>query len=65
MNYNLTIGQMIDTLQIGQIARNNIYGTYVTRKSYGFIWVKRDGSCLENQYFVISDLTIDSKWAIL
>ncbi len=56
---------MIDTLQIGQIARNNIYGTYVTRKSYGFIWVKRDGSCLENQYFVISDLTIDSKWAIL
>ena len=60
----LTTGQMIDSLQENQIAMNDTFGTYVTGKSYGFIWCKKDGSRLENQYSIISDMTIDSKWKI-
>lgn len=63
--FNLTTGQMIDALREGDIAKNDIFGTYVTRKSYGFIWVNKDGSRMENQYFVISDMTIDAKWKII
>lgn len=60
----MTTGQMIDTLEHGQVAINDI-GTCVTRKSYGFIWCKKDGSYNENKYFVVSDITIDMTWTIL
>lgn len=61
----LTTGEMIDTLSYDEIAKNDLFGTYIIRKSYGFFWCEKDGTIRKGNYFVISDLTLDAKWTII
>lgn len=63
--FELTTGEMIDQLQYNEIALNDIFGTYVIRKSYGYMWCDWQGNIHRDKYFVISDMVKDTKWKIL
>ncbi|RKJ60400.1 hypothetical protein D7X33_27885 [Butyricicoccus sp. 1XD8-22] len=61
----LTTGQMIDTLQIGQIAvANDDRKTYVKRNSLGYYWTFQGDKKKAWRLLQIDSITANLKWTI-